>query len=119
LLSNPRCLDGVNAKLSELKDGDQATSIYEKRGEHMQASDVRALRNAQEATGRGIFADKTKITLEGAIRDTTYELNRDGTIWVNGKKSALRDLREGDQVIVTFQKKGDHLMATRVISTRK
>jgi Cu/Ag efflux protein CusF len=115
------CLDGANAKLNELKDGDQATIIYEKRGEHMLASDVRALRNAQEATGtvRGIFADKHEITLKGAVKDTTYELNKDGTVWVNGKKSALTDVRQGDQVIITYQKKGDHLMATRVISTRK
>jgi Cu/Ag efflux protein CusF len=115
------CLDGVKSKLADLKEGDHAVVVYEKKGDHLMASEVRGLRNAQEATGtvRGIFADKKEITLKGVVKDTTYELNRDGTVWLNGNESRLADLREGDQVTITYQKKGDHHMAVRVRAARK
>ena len=115
------CLDGVKSKIDDLKEGDQAVITYEKKGEHMIASEVRGLRNAQEATGtvRGTFADKREVTLKGLVKDTTYELNKDATVWLNGTKAALTDIREGDQVMITYQQKGNHNMAARVRATRK
>jgi Cu/Ag efflux protein CusF len=115
------CLDGVKSKLADLKEGDQAVIIYEKKGDHMMASTVRGLRNAQEATGtvRDTFTDKREVTLKGLVKDTTYELDKSGTVWLNGKQSALSDIRAGDEILVTYQRKGDHNMAARVIATRK
>lgn len=115
------CLDGVKAKLADLKEGDHAVIAYEKRGDHFMASEVRGLRNAQEASGtvRGIFADKREITVKGVVKDSTYELDRNATVWLNGTKADLTDIREGDQVLITYQQKGDHHMAACVRVGRK
>jgi Cu/Ag efflux protein CusF len=115
------CLDGIKSKLADLKEGDHAVIAYEKRGDHFMASEVRGLRNAQEASGtvRGTFADKREITIKGTIKDTTYELDKNATVWLNGNKASLADIREGDQVLITYQQKGDHLMAACVRAGRK
>jgi len=87
----------------------------------MIASEVRGLRNAQETNGtvHGIFADKKEITLKGIVKNTTYELDKNGTVWLNGKSAKLTDIAEGDQVMITYQQKGDHYMAARIRATRK
>jgi Cu/Ag efflux protein CusF len=114
-------LDGVQSKLADLREGDQAWIRYEKQGEHMVAGWIRGLRNAKEESGtvKDIFADKREITLKGLVKDTTYELDKSGTVWVNGKEAALRDIRAGDDVLITYQRKGDHNMAASVMVTRK
>jgi Cu/Ag efflux protein CusF len=115
------CLDGVKCKLTDLKEDDKAAIVFEKQGEHMKASEVRGLRNAQETTGtiRNVTADKGEFTLKGLVKDVTYELNKDATVLLNGNRAALTDLREGDQAMITFQQKGDHQMTANVRATRK
>jgi Cu/Ag efflux protein CusF len=115
------CLDGVKAKLADLRENDHAVIVYEKKGDHYMANEVRGLRDAQETTGtvRGTFTDKKEITIKGLIKDTTYELDKNATVWLNGNRAALGDIREGDQVMITYQQKGDHNMAACVRAARK
>lgn len=115
------CLDGVKSKLGDLQEGDHAVIVYEKRGNHLMASEVRGLRNAKETSGtvRDTFAEKSEITLKGTIKDATYELDKNATVWLNGQKSSLKDIRANDHVLVTYQVKGDHNMAACVRATRK
>jgi len=114
-------LDGVKSKLTDLRETDKVVIVYEKKGERMVASEVRGLRAAQEASGtvRGIFTDKNEVTIKGLVKDTTYELNKDAVVWVNGKVGSLKEIREGDNVWVTYQVKGDHNMAAHVRAERK
>jgi 3-dehydroquinate synthase class II len=109
-------LDGAKSKLSALSKDDRAIINYEKKGEHMIAGSVRALRNAQETTGKiaDILPEKKEFTLKGTIKNTTYEMSKGGTVYVDGKKVALTDLRAGDSVLVTYEKHGDRLMAKDV-----
>ena len=114
-------LDGKKATLGDLRADDKANIVYDKKGDHMIASEVRGLRRAQEASGtiKSTFGDKREVTLKGVVKDTTYELNKDATVWLNGKKSNLSDLREGDTVLITYEQKGDHNMAADVRAGRK
>ena len=114
-------LDGAKSKLANLAADDRAVIVYQKNGEHMMASQVRALRNAQETTGtvKDVFMEKREITLKGTIKNTTYELNKGGTVWVDGKLGSLSDIRDGDQVLITYEQRGDHWMANDVTVTKR
>ena len=85
------------------------------------ASEVRGLRKCQEATGtvRGTLAEKNHLIIKGVLKDTTYHLEKDATVWVNGKKVNLADLRENDAVRITFEERGDVLVAHDVFMTTK
>ena len=114
-------LDGTSSKLSEFRADDQAIIVFEKQGEHMMAYQIRVLRNYKEATGTvaDIFTQKREVTLKGTVKNTTYELNKDGTVYLNGKKASLSDIREGDEVRVTYEQRGDHWMASDFSVKRK
>jgi len=114
-------LDGMRSKLSDLRTDDRAAITYEKKGDHLMARTVRALRNAQEATGtvKDSLADKREITLKGVVKNTTYELDKSGTVRADGKQATLKDIREGDQVLITYIQRGDHLMAQDVSVTKR
>ena len=109
-------LDGARAKLGDLRADDRANITYEKKGDHLMARDVRALRKTQETTGtvRSILKEKNEVIVKGLVKDTSYELNKGGTVWVNAKPATLTDLREGDEVLITYESRGDHLMAADV-----
>lgn len=109
-------LDGAACKLSDLSADDKVVINYEKKGDHMMARQVRGLRKAQETTGtvNDIFGDKREITIKGTIKNTTYELKKDGTVYVDGKKAVLSDIRAGDQVLITYEQHGDRLIANDV-----
>jgi hypothetical protein len=115
------CLDGVRAKIADLRDTDRVVIVYDKKGDHLIASEVRGLRAAQEATGtvRSTFAEKKEVTIKGLVKDTTYELNKGGTVLINGKEGSIKDIREGDNVWITYQQKGDHMMAACVRAERR
>ena len=114
-------LDGARSKLADLRADDRAIVIYEKRGEHFMVSTVRALRSTQEAKGTvgEIVAEKKEVILKGLVKNTTYELIKGGTVWVSGKQAKLADLRTGDEVIVTYEQRGEHLMAADVTVTKR
>jgi len=114
-------LDGKRSKLADLKTDDRAAVTYEKKGEHLMARTVRALRNAQETTGtvKSTFMDRKEVTLKGVVKDTTYELDKGATVWADGKQGTLKDIREGDQVLITYVQRGEHLFALDVSITKR
>ncbi len=114
-------LDGVKSMLADLKEGDHVTLTYRNNGGQMAATDIRGLRIAHEATGtvRSAFADRNEIVLKGLLSDTTYNLDKGATVWLNGKESTLAAAREGDQALVTYRQNGARPTAIRVSLTRK
>jgi formylmethanofuran dehydrogenase subunit C len=109
-------LDGARCKLGDLAADDTAVIDYRKEGDRMFALQVRGLRKAQETSGtvNDIYGDKREITLKGTIKNTTYELKKGGTVYVDGKAAALTDIRAGDQVLITYEARGDRLVANDV-----
>lgn len=109
-------LDGFRCKLSDLSADDRAVIVYEKKGDHLMAVRVRGLRRTQETTGAvsDVFGEKREITLKGTIKNTTYELTKEGTVWLDGKQGKLTDIRPGDEVLVTYEARGDRMVANDV-----
>lgn len=109
-------LDGVRCKLSDLAADDRAVINYDKKGDRMMVAMVRGLRKAQETTGivNDIYGDKREITIKGTIKNATYELKKDGTVYVEGKLGNLKDIRAGDQVLITYEQHGDRWVANDV-----
>jgi len=114
-------LDGARVKLSDLKADDRAVIYYEKSGDQLMASSVRALRKAEEATGtvRSTFGEKREVVIKGTVKDTTYELNKDAVIWSSGKQVKISEIGEGDEIRVTYEQRGDHRMVNDVVITKK
>lgn len=114
-------LDGRKAKLADLKDGDRARITYDKDGDTLRAREAHCLRNASETTGTvdSLVADKQAIVLKGIISNTTYHLAKDGKVFIGGKEGNFSDLRNADQVTITYQKVGDNLSAIEVRASRK
>jgi Cu/Ag efflux protein CusF len=116
------CLDGKKAKIGDLQEGDRVTVEFDKTKQgHLKASEVRALRKATETTGtvRSADAQKNQLTLKGIVKDTTYNLEKSTVVLINGKEGKVADLREGDQVRITYEQRGDQLMASEVCMHKK
>jgi len=113
-------LDGARAKLSDLKADDRVVVVYEKKGDHLMAAQVRGLRETQEARGTvsDVLTDKKEVVLKGTVKNTTYELDKKATVWIDGKTSSLKNVHSGDDVIVTYQRRGDHMIAYDVTVTK-
>lgn len=109
-------LDGKKASLGDLKENDSAQITYEKRGERNEAIYIRALRHCEESTAKihDILTDKKEIVLKGTVKNTTYEVGSDASVWIGNKKMTLTDLKAGDEVRVTYMKRGDHFIATEI-----
>lgn len=114
-------LDGNRAKLADLKSDDKVVVLYDKKGEHFIATSVRALRSAQETTGtiRSQAEDRREITIKGTIKDTRYELTKDVTVWVAGKKGGMKDLKDGDEVRITYETRGDRHVANDIVVLKR
>jgi len=115
------CVDGKKSALGDLREGDQVMVHYEKINNRLLASEIRALRNAKEATGtvRSALSDKRQVVLKGVLKDTTYEVDKDATIRGTGKNGTLADLRDGEHVRITYEQRGDQLVARDIHVTRK
>jgi len=113
--------DGKECKIADLRENDKVVIDYVKTGDRYNASEVRGLRKAQETTGtvRGVVSEKREMVIKGVVKDTTYHLEKDGTVWVNGKKAELADLRENDPVRITYEQRGDVLHAFDIFMTKK
>lgn len=114
-------LDGVKCKLADLTADDRVAIVYDKKGEHMIATRVRALRKAQEAAGtvKDVLGDKRQLVLKGTVKNTTYDLLKEAVVWIDGKQSKLTDIRDGDQVLITYETRGDYRMASDIAVTKR
>lgn len=84
-------------------------------------TEIRPLRKSETTSGsvRRVMADKLEFVLKGIPKDTTFRLEKDAIVLLDGKEAAFSDLRAGDQVIVTYEKRGNDLMASEVHITRR
>jgi ABC-type ATPase with predicted acetyltransferase domain len=81
-----------------------------------------ATASAAEAKGKikSVTADKNELVVTDKDgKDRTFQMNEDGKVTLDDKASKLGDLKVGDEVIVTYEKKDDKLMVSKLSSTRK
>jgi hypothetical protein len=114
-------LDGKKAAIADLREGDRAVLAFAKEKDTLRAREVRCLRKAAETTGKvhSVLAENKDIVLKGVVSNTTYHLQKDSSIFINGKQSKFSELRPEDQVRITYERQGDQLMAIEVAATRK
>ena len=76
--------------------------------------------NAEETKGtiKAVDTAKNEVVLKGIINNSVYEVNKDAAVCLDGVKSKLADLKEGDQAVITYEKKGEHMMASAVRGLR-
>jgi Cu/Ag efflux protein CusF len=77
---------------------------------------------AEEAKGKikSVDADKSQFVLTDKDgKDWTFKMDDNAKIRLNDKDSKVNDLKEGDEVTVTFEKKGDRMIASEVKCERK
>jgi len=113
--------DGKECRIADLRENDRVVIDYVKTGDRFNASEIRGLRKAEETTGtvRGVVSEKREMVIKGVVKDTTYHLEKGGTVWVNGKKAELADLREGDPVRITYENRGDVHHAFDIFVTKR
>ena len=65
-------------------------------------------------------ADKNQFVLTDKDgKDLTFKMDDNAKIRLNDKDSKLNDLKEGDEITVTYEKKGDRMIASEVRCERK
>jgi Cu/Ag efflux protein CusF len=77
---------------------------------------------AEEAKGKikSIDADKNQFVLTDANgKDWTIHMSETAKVRLNDKDSKLNNLKEADEVTVTYDKKDDRLVATEIRCDRK
>jgi Cu/Ag efflux protein CusF len=73
---------------------------------------------ADEAKGKikSVSADKKEFVMtDNDGKDMTFQLAEDGKVRVANQDAKLSDLKEGDQVTITYEKKDDKLIASKVV----
>ena len=60
----------------------------------------------------------TMTTAKGAREEHTHVVAMDAKITCDGKECKLEDLKKGDHIRVTEEKKGDKKMVTKIVATR-
>jgi hypothetical protein len=77
---------------------------------------------AADAKGKikTVEADKNQFVLTDANgKDWTLTLAKDAKVIINDKEAKLADIKKGEEADVTYDKKGDDLMASAIRVTRK
>lgn len=77
---------------------------------------------ADKATGKiqSVTADRQEFVLTDKDGKTlTFQMDENAQIRLNDKASELKQLKKGDEVEVTYDKKGDKLIATRLTCKRE
>jgi hypothetical protein len=77
---------------------------------------------AADAKGKikSVDPDKHQFVLTDSNgKDWTLTATKDAKVFINDKEGKLGDLKSGDEADVTYEKKGDDLMASAIKVTRK
>jgi Cu/Ag efflux protein CusF len=72
---------------------------------------------AEETKGKikSVSADKKEVVVtDNNGKDLTFQLAEDGKVRVADQDGKLSDLKEGDEVTVTYDKKDDKLIASKI-----
>jgi Cu/Ag efflux protein CusF len=76
---------------------------------------------ADEAQGKikSVSADKNQFVLTDTKgKDWTFDLDAKATVRVNDRAGKFNDLKAGDEVTITYNQKGDKLIAREVRAKR-
>jgi hypothetical protein len=77
---------------------------------------------ADEARGKiqSVNADKNEfVVTDNNAKDWTFQMDPDAKVRLNDQDKKLSDLKKGDEVRVTYQKKGEKLVCTQIRCERK
>jgi len=77
---------------------------------------------AAETKGKikDVSADKKEFTMTDENgKDWTFHLQANGKVMLNNQEKTLNDVKKGDEVRVTYEKKNDQLIASEVRCERK
>jgi hypothetical protein len=67
-----------------------------------------------------VTADKNEFVLtDSNNKDWTFHMDKDAKIRLADKDIKLADLKEGDEVEVKYEKKGDQMVAKEITAKRK
>jgi hypothetical protein len=116
------CLDGKKAELKDLQEKDRVTVVYQKSGDRMLASEVRALRSATETKGtvQKVNTTENNVILKGTVSDTTYHFTKDAKVWIDNKEGRLSDIHEGDGVRITYEaRRNENPLAYEICVTKR
>ncbi len=77
--------------------------------------------NLLEVKGKitAVRVEKSELVLSENVKNWTFQLAKDGRVYLNDRESRLADLKPGDEAAVTFDRQGQQLFATVVHSIRK
>jgi Cu/Ag efflux protein CusF len=112
-------VNGKNAKLSNLKEGDHVVVAYSKRGDASEASEV-----ISEGEGRGaglaagqvesVSTEHNQIVLKDqGGHEQTFQLGRDAQVRVNDREGKASDLKQGSQAAVAFSRVASEVTGSR------
>lgn len=77
---------------------------------------------AEKATGKikSVSADKQQFVLTDKDgKDWTFQMDDNAKVRLNDKNSELKEIKKGDEVEVTYDKKDEKLIATRLTCKRE
>jgi Cu/Ag efflux protein CusF len=118
--------DNTDGKLNDLKTGDEVGVLWEKRGDKLfsnailkQEGDLKAAMLTLGVVKR-VNADQKQIVITDANnKEFTYQFADNGRVSVGTNKSKLTDLRDGDKVLLVYEKKGDHFIVRDICADRR
>src|SRR4051812_30963293 len=75
---------------------------------------------ADEASGtvNSVDASHHEFTLKGVVKNTTYGVEKDATIYLDGLKAKFDQLKEGDKVNIAYVKSGDRMNVNYIRALR-
>jgi hypothetical protein len=124
-------LDDKECKFSDLKAGHRAKVTWEKKGADQIATKIEARSKAEnqfrldlvaaekplEGTITSAAAGKLAVRADG--EQYNFTVADDARMFLDGKECKLTDLKAGQSVKVTWEKKGDAQLATRIDAKSK
>jgi len=96
------------ARLADLKIGDDVTIFYEKQNDQLMARDIRsgpamqALAFAQGQVAKVSDANRQLIVKDRNGKERTFQVGQDAKVRLNGQDSNLADLKAGNEVTVAY-----------------
>jgi hypothetical protein len=77
--------------------------------------------NSLDAKGKitAVRPEKNEVVVSENVKNWTFQLAKDGKVFMNDRESKLSDLKAGDDAIVTFDRQGQQLLASVIRCTRK
>jgi hypothetical protein len=66
-----------------------------------------------------VRTDKNEVVVSENVKNWTFQLAKDGKVFINDRESKLAELQAGDDAVVTFDRLGSQLLASVIRSTRQ